>query len=77
MTTIKKLIEQLQDEHDPDEAVVFQYLVADHTPYSTEVFDTLAEAVMDDPDFGSDSTRLFLSALEQAEYDWNEMEDED
>lgn len=72
MTTIKKLIEQLQDEHDPDEAVVFQYLVADHTPYSPEVFDALAEAVMDDPSFGSDSTQLFLSALEQAEYD---MED--
>jgi hypothetical protein len=68
MTTVKKLIEQLQDEHDLDEAIVFQYLVADHTPYSPEVFDALAEAVMDSPDFGSESTQFFLSALEEAEY---------
>jgi hypothetical protein len=68
MTTVKQLIQQLQDEHDPNEPIVFQYLVQEHTSYPADVFESLAEAVMDSPDFGSESTQFFLSALEEAEY---------
>ena len=76
MTTVKKLISLLQEEHDPDEPIVFQYLVQEHTSYSPEEFENLAEAVMDSPDFGSESTQFFLSALEEAEYALDEEEEE-
>jgi len=72
MTTVKQLIEQLQQNHEPDEAIVFQYLVADHTPYAPAEFEKLAEIVMDSNTFGDDSTQFFLSVLEEAEY---ELED--
>jgi len=45
-----------------------KYLVQEHTSYPADVFESLAEAVMDSPDFGSESTQFFLSALEEAEY---------
>jgi hypothetical protein len=69
MTTVKQLIEQLQQNHEPDEAIVFQYLVAEFTPYAPETFETLAGLVMDNNVFGDDSTQFFLSALEEAEYE--------
>lgn len=77
MTTVSQLISLLQEEHEPDEAIVFQYLVADHTPYSPAEFENLAEIVMDSPSFGEDSSRLFLSALEEAEYSLDEEEEEE
>jgi hypothetical protein len=72
MTTVKQLIEQLQENHDPDEPIVFQYLVADHTHYPTDEFDRLAEKVMDSNTFGDNSTRFFMDYLAEAEY---ELED--
>jgi hypothetical protein len=77
MTTVKQLISLLQENHDPDEAIVFQYLVQEHTSYSPEEFENLAEIVMDSPDFGSDTTQFFLSALEEAEYSLDEEEEEE
>lgn len=76
-TTVKQLIQQLQENHDPNEPIVFQYLVQEHTSYSPEEFENLAEIVMDSPDFGSDATMLFISALEEAEYSLDEEEEED
>ena len=43
--------------------------------YSPEEFENLAEIVMDSPDFGSDTTQFFLSALEEAEYSLDEEEE--
>ena len=75
MTTVSQLISLLQDNHEPDEAIVFQYLVADHTSYSPSEFENLAEIVMDSTSFGEESTQFFLSALEEAEYSLDEEED--
>ena len=67
MTTVKQLIQQLQENHDPEEAIVFQYLVEEFTPYTPAKFEKLAEIVMDSNTFGDESTQLFLAALEEAE----------
>jgi len=72
MTTVKQLIQQLQENHDPDEPIMFQYLVAEHTSYTPAEFEKLAEIVMDNNVFGDDSTQFFLSALEEAEYELEE-----
>jgi hypothetical protein len=69
MTTVKQLIQQLQENHDPDEAIVFQYLVAEFTSYPTDVFENLAGLVMDSNTFGENSTQFFLDALVDAEYE--------
>lgn len=66
MTTVKQLIQQLE-QHDPEEAIVFQYLVEEHTPYTPAKFEKLAEIVMDSNTFGDESTQFFLNALEEAE----------
>lgn len=76
MTTVSQLISLLQDNHEPDEAIVFQYLVAEHTPYSPNEFEPLAELVMDSTSFGEESTQFFLSALEEAEYSLDEEEED-
>ena len=72
MTTVKQLIQQLQENHDPDEPIMFQYLVAEHTSYTPEQFEELAEIAMDSNTFGDDSTQFFLSVLEEAEYELEE-----
>jgi hypothetical protein len=67
MTTVKQLIEQLQENHDPDEPIVFQYLVADHTAYNLGEFEKFAEFVMDNAQFGQEATDLILYWLGVAE----------
>jgi hypothetical protein len=59
MTTVQQLIEQLQRNHKPEDSIVFQYIVADHTKYSEDEFTEIAEYVMDNESFGEEMTEIF------------------
>lgn len=66
MTTVKQLIKQLKEYHDPDEPIIFQYIVADYTDYSESDFESIAEYLMDNDSFGDESANFFASWMEEA-----------
>ena len=76
MTTVKQLIKQLQDNHNPDDAIVFQYMVSDYISQSEKEFAPIAEYLMDNDSFGDESTNFFLSWIEEAESVLREGEEE-
>jgi hypothetical protein len=64
--TVGKLIELLQLSN-PDEPVVFQFLLAEHTDYSVEEFAELADYLEDSDSFGEDTARVLKEWLVEAE----------
>jgi hypothetical protein len=52
---------------DPDEPVVFQLLLAEHTDYSVEEFAELADYLEDSDNFGEDTARVLKEWLVEAE----------
>ncbi len=76
MATIKQLIQQLQAEPNQEQAIVFQYLLAEHTSYSPDDFEQLSER-LDDTDFADSMSREFLSWLDEMDDERWEDEEED
>jgi len=66
MTTVKSLIEQLQKYHNPEDAIVFQYMVSEHTSYSEKQFAPIAEYLMNNDSFGEESSEFFNAWLTEA-----------
>jgi hypothetical protein len=71
--TVGKLIELLKLS-DPDEPIVFQFLLAEHTNYSASEFEAIADHLENSGAFGDDTARTLKSWCEEAEY---ALEDED
>lgn len=71
--TVGKLINLLKLS-DPDEPIVFQFLLAEHTGYSASEFEAIADYLEDSDAFGDDTARTLKNWCEQAEID---LEDED
>lgn len=65
--TVGKLIELLKLA-DPDEPVVFQFLLAEHTDYSVSRFAELAEHLEDSDAFGDYTARMLKEWLVNAEW---------
>jgi hypothetical protein len=68
---VKRLISLLQS-LDPEESIVFQFLIAEHTTYSASEFEEIAEYLEDSEGFGEDTTRVLRNWCEQAQYDLEE-----
>lgn len=75
-TTVKQLIESLQT-LDQDEAILFQYLVAEHTEYNKANFAKLVGYLEDSTDFGDDTSEQFTEWLVECEDILFEEKDED
>ncbi len=65
MATVASLIEQLKT-HDPEEAIVFQYMIAEWTSYAPEDFAEVSNYLMNNDQFGQDSTELFQGWMSEA-----------
>lgn len=76
MMTVEKLISQLERYHKPDEAIIFQYVVAEHTKLEEDEFAKVADYLMGNDQFGEDTTDLFTSWITEAEDIVYEMEKE-
>jgi hypothetical protein len=65
-TTVQKLIDQLQKEHDPNEAIIFQYVLAEHTDLDQGTFADVSEYLMGNDNFAEDTTEVFQSWTTEA-----------
>lgn len=63
--TVKQLIELLQIS-DPDEPIVFQFILQEHTDYSAEEFEAIANFLEDSGPFGEDTARVLKDWCEDA-----------
>lgn len=65
-TTVQNLIEQLQKNHNPDDSIIFQYMVSEYTSYTEEKFQPIAEYIMDNESFGEESSEFFTAWITEA-----------
>lgn len=75
--TVQKLIDLLKT-FKPDEPIVFQFLVAEHTSYNPEQFEAIADYLEDSDSFGDETARVLKEWCENAEFlvdYWAESED--
>ena len=63
--TVQKLIDLLKT-FEPDEPIVFQFLLAEHTSYSPEQFEEIADYLEDSDSFGEDTARVLKEWCETA-----------
>ena len=70
--TVGKLIELLKLSN-PDEPIVFQFVLAEHTNYSISEFEAIADYLEDSDAFGDDTARVLKDWCEEAE---NNLEEE-
>lgn len=68
--TVGRLIDLLKLS-DPDEPIVFQFLLAEHTNYSPEEFEAIADHLEDSDAFGDDTARVLKDWCEQAHEESN------
>jgi protein-tyrosine phosphatase len=66
--TVQKLIDLLKT-FEPDEPIVFQFVVAEHTSYGVEQFEEIADFLEDSDSFGDDTARVLKNWCETAEYE--------
>ena len=66
MATVKDLIAMLQEEHDPNEPIIFQYFVSDYTSYDEYDFAKIADYLMNNSQFADDASELFISWMSEA-----------
>lgn len=79
MATIASLIRHLK-EYDPNEPVIFQFAVAEHTDLDPDRFEDVAEYLMDNDSFGEESINFFHSWIAEAQDvldEWDTREEED
>jgi hypothetical protein len=63
---VSQLIELLQEEHDPDEPIVFQFLTQEHADYTPKEFDSIADYLAQNDNYASDTSRLMREWCEEA-----------
>lgn len=72
-TTVKQLIESLQSIQDQDQAVMFQYLLAEHTDISVPNFEKLVGRVEQSSSFADETSKDFIDWLyEVDDEDWED-----
>lgn len=76
MATVASLIEQLKT-HDPNEAIVFQYMVAEWTSYAPEDFAEVSNYLMNNDSFGDESSQFFRAWMSEASSIIEELEEEE
>lgn len=76
MATVASLIEQLKT-HDPNEAIVFQYMVAEWTSYAPEDFAEVSNYLMNNDSFGDESSQFFRAWMSEAASIIEELEKEE
>jgi hypothetical protein len=76
MATVANLIEQLKA-HDPNEPIVFQYMVQEYTPYFADEFEDITNYLMANDQFAQDSAELFISWMSEARSIIEELEKEE
>jgi hypothetical protein len=64
--TVGKLIELLKLS-DPNEPIVFQFVLAEHTRYDSDDFELIADYLEDSDAFGDDTARVLKNWCEQAQ----------
>ena len=67
MPTVGQLIRLLEKNHEIDEAIVFQYLVAEHTDLTEEEFEPIADYLMDNESFGDELSDTFNEWITEAQ----------
>jgi hypothetical protein len=65
--TVQKLIDLLKLS-DPNEPIVFQFVLAEHTNYSISEFEAIADHLEDSDAFGDDTARVLKEWCENAEF---------
>jgi hypothetical protein len=65
--TVGKLIELLKLSN-PDEPIVFQFLLQEHTNYTTDTFEAIADHLEDSDSFGDHTARVLKDWCVEAEY---------
>lgn len=66
MATVASLIEQLKNNHKPDDAIVFQYMVSEFTSYPEDQFADIANYLMNNDSFGEESAEFFTAWMTEA-----------
>ena len=74
-TTVAQLIEHLKTE-DPNTVVVFQYILAEHTDWDEDDFETRAE-LLDSSDFPDESSAYIKQWLNDVFYIEEEDEEDE
>ena len=67
MPTVGQLIRLLEKNHDIDEAIVFQYLVAEQTDLTDEEFEPVADYLMDNDSFADEVSDTFIAWITEAQ----------
>jgi hypothetical protein len=67
MPTVGQLIRLLEKNHDIDEAIVFQFMVAEHTDLSEEEFEPVADYLMDNDSFADELSDTFNEWIAEAQ----------
>ena len=65
--TVQKLIDLLKLS-DPNEPIVFQLLLQEHTNYTPEKFEAIADHLEDSDSFGDHTARVLKDWCVEAEY---------
>lgn len=65
MPTVAQLITQLQ-KHNPDEPIVYQYLLCEHTNYSIDDFEQASEYLADSGAFGEHTAEVLTDYIMEA-----------
>lgn len=72
-TTVRQLISSLQSIKDQDQAILFQYILAEHTDISVPNFEKLVGRVEQSSSFGDETSKDFIDWLyEVDDEDWEE-----
>jgi hypothetical protein len=71
---VGRLINLLQTLNE-DEPIVFQFIIAEHTLYTSEEFEKIADYLYDSDSFGDDTARVLKNWCEEAEYALEKEED--
>jgi hypothetical protein len=67
MATVQNLIDQLQKNHDPDEQIIYQYVVQEHTDLDEIEFPEVAEYLMDNDNFADETSEMFTGWITEAQ----------
>jgi len=76
MATVANLIEQLKA-HDPNEPIVFQYMIQEYTPYFADEFEDITNYLMANDQFAQDSAELFIGWMSEARSIIEELDKEE
>lgn len=77
MATVASLIEQLKTNHNPDEPIVFQYMVQEYTSYLPDEFEEISNYLMNNDSFGEESAEFFTGWMSEAAAIIEEEQEED